>query len=61
MATARRRIHAMDFAAHSREEARATIEAEIFLTYMGEAHLVLPEGGREGGEKRERKGGGEGN
>ena len=27
LATARRRIHAMDFAAHSREEARATIEA----------------------------------
>jgi hypothetical protein len=27
LATARRRVHAMDFAAHSREEARATIEA----------------------------------
>ena len=27
MATAMRRVHAMDFAAHSREEARATIEA----------------------------------
>ena len=27
LATARRRIHAMDFAAYSREEARATIEA----------------------------------
>ena len=27
LATARRRIHPMDFAAHSREEARATIEA----------------------------------
>ena len=26
LATARRRVHAMDFAAHSREEARATIE-----------------------------------
>ena len=26
LATARRRIHAMDFAAHSQEEARATIE-----------------------------------
>ena len=26
-ATARRRVHGMDFAAHSREEARATIEA----------------------------------
>ena len=27
LATVRRRVHAMDFAAHSREEARATIEA----------------------------------
>ena len=27
LATARRRVHAMDFAAHSREEARAAVEA----------------------------------
>ena len=27
LASARRRVHAMDFAAHSREEASATIEA----------------------------------
>ena len=45
-ATTRRRVHAMDFAAHSREEARATIEAAKGTKHQACALLLEPCGTR---------------